>query len=160
MTTIEGIGTRVEQTFRALQRFEWIPLLLTRLFIGYFFAETGWGKIHNLDAMTQRFIEWGIPLPAFNAALSGYMEFCGGVLVLIGFGTRFIAVPMAFNMVVATVAVKLKAVTDLNGFVELDEPLYGLVFLWMVFSGPGVVSVDGLIARWWARRAAVTARRE
>ena len=142
-----------------MQRLEWIPLLLTRLFIGYFFAETGWGKIHNLETMTQRFIEWGIPFPAFNAALSGYMEFFGGVFVMFGFMTRFISIPMAFNMVVATVSVKLKAVTDLSSFVELDEPLYGLVFLWMVFSGPGLVSVDALIARWWKNRS-LTARTE
>jgi putative oxidoreductase len=160
MTTIEGIGTRAEETFRGLQRFEWVPLLLTRLFVGYFFTETGWGKIHNLDTMTQRFMDWGIPFPALNAALSGYMEFFGGVLVMLGFMTRLISLPMAFNMVVATVAVKLKSVTDLSGFVELDEPLYGLVFLWMIFSGPGVASVDALIARWWKGRAAVTGRTE
>ena len=47
----------------------WIGLLLLRLFVGYFFFETGWGKIHNLETFTQRFIEWGIPMPAFNAAL-------------------------------------------------------------------------------------------
>jgi putative oxidoreductase len=159
MTTVEGIGARLEQAFRGLQRFEWVPLLLMRLFIGYFFAETGWGKIHHLDAMTQRFMEWGIPFPAFNAALSGYMEFLGGVFVMVGFMTRFISVPLAFNMVVAIVSVKLKAVTDLSGFVELDEPLYGLVFLWMIFSGPGAASVDALIARWWKNRGA-TARTE
>lgn len=34
-------------------------------------------------------------------------------------------------MAVAVLTVKLKKVTGLNDFVELDEPLYGLVFLWL-----------------------------
>jgi putative oxidoreductase len=147
MTTIEGIGAKLETTFTALRRMEWIPILLMRLFIGYFFAESGWGKIHILETMTQRFTEWGIPFPAFNAALSAYTELIGGVLIMLGLATRFVSVPMAFNMLVAVVSVKIKNVTDLSGFVELDEPLYGLVFVWMVFSGAGAASIDALIAR-------------
>jgi putative oxidoreductase len=43
------------------QRLDWVPPLLMRLFVGYFFFETGWGKIHNLDAFAERFAGWGIP---------------------------------------------------------------------------------------------------
>jgi putative oxidoreductase len=159
MTTIEGVAASLERAFGVLKRFEWVPLLLMRLFIGYFFTETGWGKIHNLDGMTARFMEWGIPFPAFNAALSGYTEFLGGLLVMLGLATRLVSLPLAFNMLVAIVSVKLKAVTNLDGFVELDEPLYGLVFFWMFFSGAGLVSVDELIRRWWNRRG-ITAQKE
>jgi putative oxidoreductase len=153
MTEI-ALGAAVERVFGSLKRWEWVPLLLMRLFIGYFFTETGWGKIHNLDGMTHRFMEWGIPFPAFNAALSGYTEFLGGLLVMLGLLTRFVSLPLAFNMLVAIVSVKMKSVTDLSGFVELDEPLYGLVFFWMFFSGAGLASVDELIGRWWAKRSA------
>ena len=116
---------------------EWIPQLLIRLFVGYFFFETGWGKIHNLDAMAQRFAGWGIPFPAFNAALSGYTELIGGALILIGLFTRLAAIPLFIIMVVAILTVKMKAVTGLDDFVELDEPLYALAFLWLFF-GPGL----------------------
>jgi putative oxidoreductase len=156
MTAIEGINAKLEMAFTVLKRMEWVPILLMRLFIGYFFAETGWGKIHNLDTMTQRFIEWGIPFPAFNAALSGYTEFIGGVLIILGLATRFVSLPLAFNMLVAIVSVKIKNVTDLSGFVELDEPLYGLVFVWMVFTGAGAASLDALIARRFGRRVLTT----
>jgi len=159
VTTFEGLANRVERTFRGLPRFEWVAVLAMRLFIGYFFAETGWGKIHNLEGMTKRFMEWGIPFPAFNAALSGYAEFLGGVFVMAGFMVRFVSLPLAFNMLVAIVSVKLKSVTDLSSFVELDEPLYGLVFVWMFFTGAGPISVDALIQRWWSGRS-LTARRE
>ncbi|HEX5658223.1 MAG TPA: DoxX family protein, partial [Polyangiales bacterium] len=114
-----------------LERGAGVPALLTRLFVGFFFLETGLGKVQNLDTMTQRFIEWGIPAPAFNAALSGYTELLGGALIVIGLFTRLACVPMIINMVVAVLSVKLKSVEGLTDFVELDEPLYALSFLWL-----------------------------
>jgi putative oxidoreductase len=133
----------------------WIPALLTRLFVGYFFMETGWAKIHNLDSFTMRFAEWGIPHPAFNAALSAYTEFLGGALTIVGLGMRFVSIPMIINMVVAILSVKLKSVGSLDDFAELDEPLYALTFVWLFFSGAGWLSIDGLLKQTlgsWLRR--------
>jgi hypothetical protein len=48
-------------------------------------------------------------------------------------------------MVVAILTVKLKNVSGLNDFVELDEPLYALTFVWLFFSGAGWLSIDGLL---------------
>jgi putative oxidoreductase len=135
-----------------LTKAQWVPELLMRVFLGYFFLESGWGKIHSLDVFTQRFTEWGIPFPAFNAALSAYTEFLGGLLTVIGLGTRLVAIPMAFNMLVAIVSVKLKDLQGFNAFFELDEPLYGLGFFWLLFSGPGWVSVDYWISKTVFRR--------
>lgn len=137
----------IEQMKRRLERAQWLPAVLVRLFVGYFFIETGWGKVHNLDALAERFAGWGIPFPAANAALSAYAELIGGALVFIGLFTRLASVPMVINMVVATLSVKLKKVTGLDDFVELDEPLYALTFLWLIFSGPGFLSFDHLIFR-------------
>jgi putative oxidoreductase len=144
--------TWAEQVRASLQSGSWVPALLVRLFVGYFFLETGWGKIHNLDAMTQRFAQWGIPLPAFNAALSGYTELIGGTLILIGLFTRLASIPMVINMAVAVFAVKMKELGGVNDFVEIDEPLYALTFLWLFFVGPGWVSLDHLVVRLLRRR--------
>ncbi len=136
----------------------WIALLLLRLFVGYFFFETGWGKLHNLDTFTQRFIDWGIPMPAFNAALSAWTEAVGGLLIMAGLATRLVSIPLIVNMIVAVVTVKLKKVEGLDDFAELDEPLYALAFLVLLFVGPGKVSLDYLIARVrTSKRAAVPA---
>jgi putative oxidoreductase len=134
-----------EDTLRRLSSFQWLAALVMRLFVGYFFFETGWAKIHNLDAFTVRFMQWGIPHPAFNAALSGYTECIGGALTVIGLGTRFVSIPMMINMAVAIITVKMKNVAGLNDFVELDEPLYALAYFWLMISGAGCVSVDYLI---------------
>jgi len=128
------------------RRFGWLPPLLIRLFVGYFFFETGWAKAHDLDGFARRFAEWGIPYPTFNAALSAYTEAIGGALTIIGLGTRIVSIPMIINMAVAILAVNLKHVSGLNDFVELDEPLYALCYFWLMIDGPGCVSLDYLIA--------------
>jgi putative oxidoreductase len=138
---------QVDQTIHLLNEQEWIVQLLVRVFVGYFFMETGWGKLHNLDGFAQRFAGWGIPWPHFNAALSAYTEFIGGLLTIFGIGTRLVSIPMIINMLVAILTVNLKSVNDIDSFVELDEPLYALTYLWLLISGPGWVSVDYLISR-------------
>ncbi len=134
---------------RRTYHLRWLAPLLMRLFLGYFFMETGWGKIHNLDAFTQRFAGWGIPHPAFNAALSAYTEFIGGALTIAGLFTRIVSIPMIINMAVAILSVKIKDVHGLNDFVELDEPLYALGFFWLMMAGPGAVSLDYFIERYF-----------
>src|SRR5258708_1978368 len=141
------IRKHVEQVLDWIDQQEWFAQLLVRLFVGYFFIETGWGKLHNLDGFAQRFAGWGIPYPYFNAALSAYTEFIGGWLTIIGLGTRLISIPMIINMLVAILKVNLKRVGSIDDFVELDEPLYALAYLWLLLSGPGWVSVDYLISR-------------
>src|SRR5260370_26421755 len=96
-STLKKMETVLEQ----LQKRSWLPVLLLRLFVGYFFIETGWGKVHNLDSMTERFVQWGIPLPGLNAALSGYTELIGGALILVGLFTALPSVPVCLNIVVA-----------------------------------------------------------
>jgi len=149
MTGMDAVSGRVQHILTALGRMQWIPQLLVRLFVGYFFFETGLGKVANLGAMAERFAGWGIPFPAFNAVLSGYTELIGGALIVLGLFTRLAAIPLFINMAVAILVVKMKAVGGLDEFVELDEPLYALSFLWLFFSGPGWVSLDHLF---WGRR--------
>jgi len=127
---------------------DWLAPLAIRLLFGYFWLETGWAKLHNLDGFTERFIGWGIPFPAFSATLSAATEFIGGVLILIGLFTRLVSIPMIANMIVAIAVVAIKPVTSLDEFVEIDEPLYTLVFFWLLIAGPGKISLDALIAKW------------
>jgi hypothetical protein len=56
--------------------------------------------------------------------------------------------PLFINLMVAILTVKMKKVTGLDDFVELDESLYALAFLWLFFSGPAWASLDHLL---WTR---------
>jgi putative oxidoreductase len=143
---------------RATSRLDSLAPLLIRLIFGYFWLETGWAKLHNLDGFTGRFMEWGIPFPAFSASLSAWVEFIGGALMMLGLATRLTMIPMIINMVVAMVVVVLPAIGTVDEFVELDETLYVLVFFWLLVAGPGKISLDYLIARRDERIAPRTAQ--
>jgi putative oxidoreductase len=145
MPRLESLIAMAEKILQRTSSFQWLAALLMRLFVGYFFFETGWAKLHNLDVFTERFMQWGIPHPAFNAALSACTECIGGALTVAGLGMRFASIPMMINMAVAIITVKLKNVAGLGDFVELDEPLYALVYFWLMISGAGWISIDALI---------------
>jgi putative oxidoreductase len=151
--SVAAITDRVRPVVTTLTQAQWIPQLLVRLFVGYFFFETGLAKVGNLDAMAQRFTGWGIPFPALNAALSAYTELIGGALLVLGLATRMAAIPLCVNMVVAILVVNLRKVSGLDDFVELSEPLYALCFVWLFFSGPGQTSLDHLFWKRFTRPA-------
>jgi putative oxidoreductase len=130
-----------------LHRLDWLGPLVVRLFFGYFWAETGFAKLQNLDGFTQRFVGWGIPFPAFSAGASAWVEFIGGVLIMLGLFTRLTAVPMIVNMIVAIALVVIKNVGGFDDFIELDEFVYILIFFWLLMAGPGKVSLDAWLAR-------------
>jgi putative oxidoreductase len=130
-----------------LSRVQWLGPLLLRLVFGYFWLETGWAKLHNLDFFTQRFVEWGIPWPHLSAGVSGATDLVGGALLMLGLGTRLATIPMIVNMLVALAVVVLPGISTLDEFVELDEVLYVCVLSWLLVAGPGKASLDHWIAR-------------
>lgn len=130
-----------------LRQYEWLGPLLLRLVFGWFWLETGWAKLHNLAFFSQRFVEWGIPLPQLSATASGAVDLIGGALLILGLGTRLIAIPMIVNMLVALAVVVLPTISTFNEFVELDEVLYVCVLFWLLMAGPGKASLDRLVAR-------------
>lgn len=132
---------------RVLDRWTDVGPLVVRVVFGYFWFETGLAKVQNLDGFANRFVEWGIPFPHFNAALSAWTELIGGALIFLGLFTRLTAVPMIINMIVAIALVVIKNVGSIDDFVELDEVVYILIFFWLLMVGPGRYSLDHLLAR-------------
>ena len=141
------IVDRCNTLLRFADSLDWLAPLVVRLFFGYFWLETGWAKLHNLDAFTERFIGWGIPFPAFSATLSSLTDLIGGGLLMVGLLTRLTTIPMIINLVVAIALVVIKNVGGFDDFVELDEFVYILILFWLLMAGPGKVSVDTLINR-------------
>ena len=139
--------TTANALLQRLDGLDWLALLAMRLVFGYFWLETGMGKLHNLQGFTERFVGWGIPFPHLSAALSAASDCVGGALLMVGLFTRLVTIPMIVNMVVAISVVAIKQVSDLDDFVELNEVLYILVLFWLMMAGPGRVSLDALLAR-------------
>jgi putative oxidoreductase len=129
----------------------WLAPLFARITVGYVFLLSGWGKLHNLAQVTQNFIDWGIPHPRALAPFVSGVEFFGGLFLLLGFLTRISAGALGIVMIVAIRAAKWSDVDSLETLLGFDEFEYLALFLWLAIAGPGVVSVDAWLQRWYAR---------
>jgi putative oxidoreductase len=123
---------------------------LARLTVGIVFIGTGWGKLHTLPDVTEFFASLHIPAPAFQARLAAGTEFFGGVLVLVGLGTRLASLPLAFTMMVAIATAKRGDIDGITSLVGLEEWSYLVLFIWLAVAGAGPLSLDRLWT--WLRR--------
>lgn len=122
------------------------PLLL-RVTLASVFIQTGWGKLNDLAQVTGYFTQLGIPAPGLNAAVAAGTEFFGGLLLLAGLGTRLVALPMGFTMVVAILTAKRENLDGLTTLLGFEEWSYLVMFLTVALIGPGGLSLDALLAR-------------
>jgi putative oxidoreductase len=120
---------------------------LARLTVGLVFIGTGWGKLHSIPDITSFFTDLHIPAPGFNARLVAGTEFVGGLLILLGLGTRLVSLPLAFTMVVAILTAKRPNIDGITTLVGFEEWSYLVMFLWIALAGAGPLSLDALIRR-------------
>lgn len=135
----------------------WLSPTLARLTVGLVFFQSGWGKLHDLDAVTGFFTELGIPNPAFQARLASTAEFVCGGLLLLGLATRFAVVPLIVTMCVAIATAQWGHVDGLGSLVGLLEFAYIALLVWIGTDGPGPLSLDHVIGRVAARTGAASA---
>jgi len=131
----------------AASRILWLPPLLARIAVGWVFASTGWGKLHDLEQVIGFFAELGIPLPALQAPLVASTELICGLLLLAGLGTRIAALPLIGTMVVAIATAHWASVDSAAALLGLVETLYVVFLAWLSISGPGPVSLDAIFER-------------
>ena len=129
------------------------PLLLAlRLYWGWQFCETGWGKLTHLDKVTQFFQSLGIPFPELNVILAGSTECFGGLLLLFGLASRLVSLPLIFTMVVAYLTSEQPAIhslfSDPDKFVSAAPFQFMLTALIVLIFGPGIFSLDYLIGKY------------
>jgi putative oxidoreductase len=77
-----------------------IVLLIGRIFIGWIFVRSGYGKLFDIPAYAATFPPRGLPL--FLAYIAVPAEFFGGLALIFGFATRYAALVMTIFMLVAT----------------------------------------------------------
>src|SRR5277367_692106 len=65
-------------------------LLIVRLYWGWQFAQSGWGKLHHLDKVTDFFTSLNLSAPGLTAHFVSGLEFVGGILLILGLGSRLI----------------------------------------------------------------------
>jgi putative oxidoreductase len=128
--------------------------LATRIVVGLAFYMTGRGKWAHFDNTVAFFTEIGIPHPEWNAAFVATLELVGGIALILGLFTRLFATGLLSTMAVALLTADKERFlsswspasdigpTDISAFVFL------LFFAWLALYGPGLLSLDTVLARW------------
>jgi putative oxidoreductase len=126
-------------------------LLAVRLYWGWQFAQSGWGKLHHLDKITGFFTTLNIPFPALSAPFISGLEFVGGILLILGLGARLTGLLLAVNMLVAYWAADREALfsvfSDPGKFYIADPYTFLFASVMIVVFGAGLFSLDALLAK-------------
>jgi len=121
-----------------------------RLYWGWQFMQTGWGKLHNLAQVTQFFTSLGIPAPGPTAFFVGCVEFFGGLLLILGLASRLTGLVLAGNMFVAYFTADREAlfsiVSNPGKFYGADPYTFLFAAVLILILGPGWVSLDTFLA--------------
>ena len=148
---MEKIQKLYEMFVRAASSLESPFLLIVRLYWGWQFMQTGWGKLGDLAKVTNFFTSLGIPAPALNAYFISGLEFAGGILLAIGLGSRLIAFLLAADMAVAYYVADHDAL--LSFFSDPDKFYAAAPFTFLIASlivlifGPGKLALDTIIGK-------------
>ena len=131
-------------------------LLFVRVYWGWQFWQSGWGKLQDISKPIGFFTDLGIPFPVFNAWFVALLEAGGGILLILGLASRLISIPLVIDMVVAYITADREALKSI--FTEPDKfyaaAPYTFLFasLLILIFGPGAFSLDYLIARFVEKR--------
>src|SRR5271167_2916685 len=126
-------------------------LLAVRLYWGWQFMQTGWGKLTDIGKVIHFFTDLGIPAPVLNAYFVSGLEFAGGLLLLLGLGSRLIALPLTLDMIVAYITADREAlfsiISNPDKFTAAAPYTFLVASLLVLIFGPGKLSLDTLLAK-------------
>jgi|SRR5271168_87933 len=129
------------------------PLLLAvRLDWGWQFVQTGWGKMHNMAKIVDFFASLNIPFPSASAHFVAGLEFFGGILLILGLGTRLVGLLLASSMFVAYWTADHEALTtffslDQGKFYAADPYTFLFASIMVLIFGAGLFSLDTIIKK-------------
>lgn len=146
-----NISSRHERFQKGADYLQAPLLLVVRVYWGWQFAQTGWGKLMNLDRTAGYFESLGIPLPKVNAIMAGGTECLGGALLVAGLFSRVASVPLIATMLVAYATADREAlmaiVSDPEKFTSAAPFLFLLAAVIVLAFGPGAFSLDRLLTK-------------
>ncbi|MCP3765010.1 DoxX family protein [Domibacillus sp. A3M-37] len=125
-----------------------IGALILRIFLGITFFVHGLAKFQGGIENTAGFFE-SLGLPGFTAYLVAIIELIGGLAMILGAGTRVIAILFAVILAVAIVKVKLAAGFLGNGQMagyEFDLALV-VIAIYLAIAKKSLFAVDNVLFR-------------
>lgn len=147
MSNILAMGCRLRTGLNGCG--EYISLLGIRLLLAWEFWEAGVQKFNGTNWFKQEmfFFPFNVIPVELSWFLATWAELLGAVAIAVGFATRF----FSFTLIILTI-VAWASVHAGNGYNVCDNgfklPLmYLLMFIPLLFSGPGKASIDYMIDR-------------
>lgn len=126
-------------------------LLLCRLYWGGLFMLGGWEKLNNISHFITLLKSYHFIFPEFMSYLAVLTEFIGGMLLIIGFASRLVSVPLIITMLTAYATVHIASLYVFfqtpSVFVAESPFNFLLTALLVLAFGPGYFSVDYLLER-------------
>ena len=127
---------------RYLDRMQPLGLLVLRVVLGVVMVAHGY---HKLNGHMHEFTGTvaGLGLPSWLAYVAALTEFLGGILVILGFLTRFAAFAITIDMLVAISKVHWKHGLVGTGGYEFPLSLAAIAFA-LIFLGAGPIALDAV----------------
>jgi putative oxidoreductase len=124
-------------------------LLLVRLYWGIQLAQSGWGKLHHLDNVTEYFGTLGLPMPGQMAVFISCVELFGGIFLAVGLLSRVTSLVLTINLFMAYVIgdreALLSFIKDPDKFAAAAPFVFLVAALIVLIFGAGKLSVDGAV---------------
>ncbi|HWR35551.1 MAG TPA: DoxX family protein [Clostridia bacterium] len=125
-----------------------VALMVLRVVLGIIMLAHGYGKVFGGMHKHVEFVS-SLGMPGWMAYPSAGAEFIGGILLIVGVATRFAALAVLLDMLVAIFKVHLHQ--GLKGGYEFPLALATIAFM-LIFYGGGPISVDWLFGDSTERR--------
>jgi putative oxidoreductase len=116
---------------------------LGRLLLSSLFIWAGYNKLINPGGTAQYFAKGGVPIPDLAAWVAIIVEFIGGVMLLVGVQTRWVALALAIWCLITGFAYHLPGGSMMHDMIHFYKNLVmagGL--LYVTAFGAGGISVD------------------
>ena len=139
--------TKLHDWFFALIAHAQSPFLLfVRLYWGWQLWQSGWGKLHNLDKVSEFFTSLNLPAPGQTAVFIACVEFFGGILFALGVFSRVTSLVLTANLTMAYVLADREALlsifSDPDKFMAAAPFTFLFASLLVLIFGAGKLSAD------------------
>lgn len=127
---------------RHLDRLQPLALLVLRLVIGTIMIAHGYSKVFGGFSHVHDMVQH-LGFPGWAAYLLAGTEFFGGILIIAGLFTRFVAVAMLIDMSVAIWKIHWHNGLKGPGGFEFPMSVAAIAFS-LIFFGAGPIALDGI----------------
>jgi len=151
MNIITSLGCAVYS--RLDQAGAYLSMLGLRILLAYEYFESGLMKFNGENWFADMAAKFPFPFNVMPANINWFMatwfELIGGIAILVGFATRFFSASLIVLTIVAWAAVHAGNGYNVGSNGYKLSLIFIIMFLPLLFSGAGKLSVDHLIKRFW-----------